>query len=107
MIELDDELLLRVGEFEAQLAAWSGRVGIPLLVLLDAPPPAFGRCVSCGEAAPAWRCPRCLEAAHVVLELAAGTGVSFTPRPPIVSAIIAEVEESMTERNLWRYEAHE
>src|SRR6267143_1067782 len=93
---LDDALLLRVAEFEAQLEAWgSERVGIPLLVLPEAPPPVLGRCVSCGEAASGWRCSLCLEAAALVLELADLEGERLVPPRSTVHAAVAEIEENL------------
>jgi tubulysin polyketide synthase-like protein len=62
----------RTSTFRSQLEAWiqSGRVGVPLLVLPDAPPPTEGRCISCGVALASdqtWRCPACLEAVKAAL----------------------------------------
>ncbi len=43
------ELLRRAAAFRHQLEAWttSGRVGVPLLVLPEAPSTATGHCISC------------------------------------------------------------
>ncbi len=65
------ELARRVAAFRQQVEAWalSGRLGVPLLTLPDAPAPQLGHCVSCGEPIPEgrWRCALCLQAVHLAL----------------------------------------
>ena len=71
---LDAEgLRVRVAAFRQQIEAWigSGRLGVPLLALADAPPPEPGRCVSCGAALEpdeCWRCPTCVVAVYLAPE---------------------------------------
>lgn len=66
------EVARRVKALRRQLAEWvaSGRPGVPLLVLPEAPAPTLGRCVSCGEPVTegcCWRCDTCRQAVRVVL----------------------------------------
>lgn len=69
----DPELARRVAAFRRQLEAWtpSGRPGVPLLTLPDAPTPLLRHCVSCGEPIPedCWRCELCLRAVELALGL--------------------------------------
>jgi hypothetical protein len=67
------QVLRRAAAFRTQLEAWRGssRIGVPVLVLPEAPVPTIGQCISCGEpiAAQAWRCAVCLLAVELVLGL--------------------------------------
>ena len=66
------EISRRAADFRGQVSAWvsSGRAGVPLLVLPDAPVPRLGRCVSCGEpiSKDQWRCRPCLLAVYLALD---------------------------------------
>ncbi len=65
------ELARRVSAFRRQVEAWvrSGRPGVPLLTLPDAPEPRLGRCISCGAPIPEgrWRCRLCRQAVYLAL----------------------------------------
>lgn len=67
----DPEVARRSAIFRRQVSEWtaSGRLGIPLLTLPDAPEPRLGRCVSCGEpiSEERWRCGLCLAAIDLAL----------------------------------------
>lgn len=71
----DPELAPRVAAFRAQLAAWvaSGRCGVPVLTLPDAPEARLGQCVSCATPIPAdrFRCDPCRQAVELALGLGA------------------------------------
>lgn len=66
----DPEVARRSAIFRRQVSEWtaSGRLGVPLLTLPDAPTPQLGQCVSCGEPIPeGWRCGLCLQAVYLAL----------------------------------------
>lgn len=67
----DPELARLVAAFRGQLEDWgrSGRPGVPILMLPEAPAPQGDQCVSCGKAIPdgRWRCSLCVQAVHLAL----------------------------------------
>lgn len=70
----EGEVLRRAKAFRRQISEWtaSSQPGVPVLMLTDAPEPKFAHCVSCGsKIADAWRCPTCLAAIRVALNMAA------------------------------------
>lgn len=95
--------------FTEQIRAWrtGGGFGVPLLVLApDVLPPKRGRCLSCGSPAERWRCAECLEAIELALDLADGERERLLPPVPIISPLLAEIEDCARERDLWR-QSHE
>jgi len=72
------ELLSRAVIFRDQAERWatSGRLGVPLLALPDAPPTRLGACISCGApiaGSSTWRCGLCREAVELALGLRSGS----------------------------------
>ena len=69
----DPALNHRVAAFQAQVERWATArlVGVPLLVLPEAPTPRIGACLSCGNAIEGerLRCQLCRHAVDVVLGL--------------------------------------